>query len=69
MNTKLAGKRREHKDIAAGVVHNVPADLREALIASPAALAAWENIMPLARNEWICWTISVKNPEMRTSLH
>ena len=32
----------------------------KALAASPKALAAWEDITPLARNEWICWTISVK---------
>jgi hypothetical protein len=46
--------------ISSGTVHSLPADLRKALIASPKALAAWEDITPLARNEWICWTISVK---------
>jgi hypothetical protein len=25
----------------------------------------WEDITPLARNEWICWVISVKKPETR----
>ncbi len=25
------------------------------LTSSPAALAAWDGITPLARNEWICW--------------
>lgn len=49
----------------AGPVHRVPADLRKALSSSPAALAAWEDITPLARNEWICWTISVKTPDKR----
>lgn len=29
------------------------------------ALALWEDITPLARNEWICWTISVKTPAKR----
>ena len=53
------------KDISSGVVHEVPADLREALTSDPEALAAWENLTPLARNEWICWTISVKKPETR----
>lgn len=53
------------KDISSGVVHQVPADLREALTADPKALAAWEDLTPLARNEWICWTISVKKPETR----
>jgi hypothetical protein len=51
--------------LAGGVVHTLPADLRAALLASPKALEAWEDITPLARNEWICWTISVKTPETR----
>jgi hypothetical protein len=53
------------KEIAGGVVHELPADLRKALAASPKALAAWEDITPLARNEWICWTIMVKKAETR----
>lgn len=53
------------KVISNGVVHNVPADLRRALIADPAARAKWEDVTPLARNEWICWTISVKKLETR----
>ncbi len=51
--------------IATGVVHGVPEDLREILVADRAARAAWESITPLARNEWICWVISVKKPETR----
>lgn len=53
--------------ISEGVAHELPADLRAALIANPAALVAWEDITPLARNEWICWTISVKTTETRRS--
>jgi uncharacterized protein YdeI (YjbR/CyaY-like superfamily) len=53
------------RDISSGVVHEVPADLREALVSDPEALAAWEDLTPLARNEWICWTISAKRPETR----
>ena len=52
-------------EVAQGVVHSVPADLRKALISDRAALAAWEDITPLARNEWICWVVSVKKPETR----
>ena len=48
-----------------GTVHNLSTDLRKALTADRKALAAWEDITPLARNEWICWTISVKTPETR----
>ncbi|MGC2636446.1 MAG: YdeI/OmpD-associated family protein [Acidobacteriaceae bacterium] len=51
--------------ISGGVVHTLPTDLRKALGFDPTALAAWEDITPLARNEWICWTISVKKPETR----
>ncbi|MBN1594504.1 YdeI/OmpD-associated family protein [candidate division FCPU426 bacterium] len=53
------------KDIATGVVHGVPEDLRRALISSPAARTAWEDITPLARNEWICWIESAKKLETR----
>jgi len=53
------------KDISSGTVHELPADLREELTSDPEALAAWESLTPLARNEWICWTISVKRPETR----
>ena len=53
------------KAISAGAVHSVPADLRKVLIADSAARAKWEDITPLARNEWICWVISVKKPETR----
>ncbi|MDI1282521.1 YdeI/OmpD-associated family protein [Brevundimonas sp.] len=51
--------------ISAGVVHALPGDLRARLVADPAARAAWEDITPLARNEWICWIESVKRPETR----
>jgi hypothetical protein len=51
--------------IPSGTVHTLPVDLRKALAASAKALAKWEDITPLARNEWICWTISVKTPETR----
>jgi hypothetical protein len=53
------------KNISGGVVHKVPGDLREALTSDPKALAVWENITPLARNEWICWVTFVKKEETR----
>jgi uncharacterized protein YdeI (YjbR/CyaY-like superfamily) len=53
------------KKISHGTAHTLPADLREILRSDSKALAAWEDITPLARNEWICWTISVKKPETR----
>lgn len=51
--------------ISTGVAHRVPADLRKVLVFFPAALAAWEDITPLARNEWICWVEDAKKPETR----
>jgi uncharacterized protein YdeI (YjbR/CyaY-like superfamily) len=54
------------KQIATGVVHEVPSDLRKTLTSDPEALAAWEDITPLARNEWICWVESAKKPETRS---
>ncbi|HEY0220771.1 MAG TPA: YdeI/OmpD-associated family protein [Candidatus Paceibacterota bacterium] len=53
------------KEISSGTAHKIPEDLRKALISSPKSLLAWEDITPLARNEWICWTISVKKMETR----
>ena len=53
------------KAIASGTVHEVPSDLRTALTADSAALAAWESLTPLARNEWICWVTFVKKEETR----
>ena len=51
--------------ISEGTVHELPADLKKALLADEKALALWEDITPLARNEWICWTISVKQQKTR----
>jgi len=53
------------KTLPGGVVHKLPDDLQEALKSNPAALAAWEDITPLARNEWICWVDSAKKNETR----
>ncbi|MCO6433488.1 YdeI/OmpD-associated family protein [Nitrosomonas nitrosa] len=30
------------------------------MITNPEALETWEDITPLARNEWICWVESAK---------
>ncbi|MFZ2484696.1 MAG: YdeI/OmpD-associated family protein [Minisyncoccia bacterium] len=47
------------------MVHKLPADLRKVLTSDIKALAKWEDITPLARNEWICWVVSVKKLETR----
>lgn len=53
------------KKISHGTVHKMPADLRQALTSDKIALAAWEDLTPLARNEWICWVTFVKKIETR----
>ncbi len=53
------------KKIAGGVVHNIPKDLQKSLTSNKIARNAWEDITPLARNEWICWIISAKQLETR----
>jgi uncharacterized protein YdeI (YjbR/CyaY-like superfamily) len=52
-------------EIPGGVVHELPADLEAALVLRPQALAAWRDITPLARNEWICWVESCRKSETR----
>jgi hypothetical protein len=51
--------------VPGGVVHKLPADLCEALIANSTALAAWKDITPLARNEFICWVEDAKQEMTR----
>ena len=51
--------------VPGGVVHELPADLREVLVANATALGAWKDITPLARNEFICWVEDAKQPATR----
>lgn len=53
------------QSIPGGVVHELPADLRAALSANATALEAWNDITPLARNEFICWVEDAKRQETR----
>ncbi len=53
------------KQIPDGVVHKVPTDLQKALASDSKALIAWQDLTPLARNEWICWITFVKKDETR----
>jgi hypothetical protein len=64
MDTGLALARYCHlmsgPRVPGGVVHELPGDLRKALIANAIALDAWNDITPLARNEFICWVEDAK---------
>ncbi|WP_431234430.1 YdeI/OmpD-associated family protein [Mycolicibacterium psychrotolerans] len=51
--------------VPGGVVHELPADLRTALLGNDTALAAWNDITPLARNEFICWVEDAKQQKTR----
>ena len=48
-----------------GPLHELPDDLRVGLETNAIALAAWNDITPLARNEFICWVVDAKRAETR----
>ena len=45
--------------------HDTPDVLQSALNRDPALRARWNDLTPLARNEWICWMTSPKKQETR----
>ena len=51
--------------ITGGTAHALTPDIRGALASDTSALAAWEGLTPLARNEWICWVTFPKKQETR----
>jgi hypothetical protein len=53
------------KTISGGVVHKMPEDLKKTLTSDNKVLAAWEDITPLARNEFVCWVEDAKKPATR----
>jgi uncharacterized protein YdeI (YjbR/CyaY-like superfamily) len=53
------------RSVPGGVVHELPADLGAALAANGTAHAAWQDITPLARNEFICWVEDAKKQVTR----
>lgn len=48
-----------------GTVHQLPADLKKAIADNKKVTELWQDITPLARNEWICWVTSGKKAETR----
>lgn len=55
----------KERSISSGVVHEVPPDLARLLRADAVAWSAWEDLTPLARNDWICWVEDAKRQETR----
>lgn len=49
-----------HPAIATATLHDLPDDIKSLLLANPDVLEKWNNLTPLARNEWICWVTIVK---------
>lgn len=45
--------------------HKLPIDLKKAIASDAQVKKLWEDITPLARNEWICWVTSGKKSETR----
>ncbi len=53
------------KQVSGGTVHTLPKDLRAALIDNATGIEAWQDITPLARNEFICWVEDAKQDKTR----
>ena len=47
--------------------HSTPVDLRAALNNDPSLKIKWDDLTPLARNEWICWMTSPKKQTTRAT--
>ena len=40
--------------------HKLPSDMKKTLSSSKVVNTAWDDISPIAKNEWICWVTSAK---------
>ncbi len=47
--------------------HKIPTDFQRELAIFPKARKAWDEITPLARNEFICWILNAKKTDTRAS--
>ena len=52
-------------DLSGGLVHDLPGDLANALGRSGQISELWENLTPIARNEFICWIEDAKQEKTR----
>lgn len=48
-----------------GLVHKIQADFREEISRNTKAAMAWNDVTPLARNEFLCWIENAKLIETR----
>ena len=51
--------------LANGTVHTLPIDVQKIIQSNKEAVLVWQDITPLARNEWICWITDAKKLETR----
>lgn len=49
--------------------HQLTPELKAMLDGDASLSAKWEALTPLARNEWICWTLSAKQEATREKRH
>jgi hypothetical protein len=52
-------------DFLHGTVHQAADDLQAAIRSDPDALALWQGLTPLGRNEFICWVEDARQPATR----
>ena len=55
-----------HTSLPGGIFHDLPEDFATALHNNRQAQKTWCDISDKARNEWICWAITVKQEKTRT---
>lgn len=58
----MAKKTTEKTD---DLFHSMPSDVREVINSNDSLKLAWDDLSPIARNEWICWITSGKKAETR----
>jgi uncharacterized protein YdeI (YjbR/CyaY-like superfamily) len=52
-------------ELLGGTIHKLPEDFKKIILLNPKVRMLWQDITPLARNEWICWITSGKKVETR----
>ena len=53
------------RKLSGGLVHKLPADFINALAETEEITNLWENLTPIARNEFICWVEDAKQEKTR----
>jgi len=51
--------------LSGGLVHDLPDDLIKALTKTDKITGLWEDLTPIARNEFLCWVENAKQEKTR----